>query len=179
MKWAMLPLKMTRRFISLKNVAVLLIVGASLLLTTNAFGMFKVCLFSPVKGKVVLNGQPVVGAVIERSYDWAWKNQKGRDETTTDQNGEFSLPAIYGTMILGSVMPHEPVIDQTINIQYQGKTHEAWYAHKHDYAENGELTYSENGKLTNRKLDVLCELSDTPQRHEEGILGYFGIAQLR
>jgi uncharacterized GH25 family protein len=65
--------------------------------------MLRLCLFSPVKGVVLHNGQPVAGAVIERSYDWAWKNQKDRDETTTDQNGEFCLPAIYRTMILGSV----------------------------------------------------------------------------
>jgi hypothetical protein len=168
------------QLISKKNVVLLLIilVGA-LLLTTKASAMFKVCLFSPVKGKVVFKGQPVVGAVIERSYDWAWKNQKGRDETKTDQNGEFLLPAIYGTMILGSVLPHEPVIDQTINIQYQGKTHEAWYTQKHDYSENGELVYPENGHLSYRKIDILCDLGDTPQRHEEGIMGYFGIAQLR
>jgi len=169
---------MIRRTILTKGAALLLIVLCSLAFSTHAFGMFKVCLFSPVKGKVVLKGQPVVGAVIKRSYDWAWKNQKGHDETTTDQNGEFSLPAIYGTMVLGSVLPHEPVIEQTINIQYQGKTYEMWYTRKHNYSENGELVYSENGDLTYRKIDFLCDLGDTPQRHEEGIVGYFGIGRL-
>ena len=170
---------MTWRIISIISAALLLIVGGSLLLTTNAFGMFKVCLFSPVKGKVVLNGEPVVGAVIERNYDWAWGNKKGSDETTTDQNGEFSLPAIYGTMILGSVLPHEPVIEQTINIQYQEKTHEAWFTNKRLYCENGELPYSVNGELTYRNIDILCELGDTPQWHEEGMRPYHGIGQLR
>ena len=141
--------------------------------------MFKVCLFSPVKGKVVLKGQPVVGAVIERSYDWTWGNKEGSDETTTDQNGEFTLPAIHGTMILGSMLPHEPMIEQTINIQYLGNTYEAWYTHKRDYSENGELVYSENNNLTYGKIDIFCDLVDTPERHEEGIMGYFGIAQLR
>ena len=159
---------MTWRFLTLKSAALLLVVGCSLFLTSNAFGMFKVCLFSPVKGKVVLNGQPVVGATIERSYDWAWKNQKGRDETTTDQNGEFSLPAINGTMVLGSVLPHEPVIEQTINIQYQEKTHEAWYFHKGEYSENGEL----RGKL----LCLLCDLAVEPKKQGEGMLKYFGMA---
>jgi len=131
--------------------------------------MFKVCLFSPVKGKVVLKGEPVAGAVIERSYDWAWKNKKGHDQTETDQNGEFSLPAIYGTMILGSVLPHEPVIEQTINIQHQGKTHEAWYFHKGEYSEHGEL----GGGV----LDLLCDLDHEPQKKNQGIYKYFGISE--
>ena len=159
---------MTWRITSIKSAALLLIVGGSLFLTTNASAMFKVCLFSPVKGKVVLNGQPVVGAVIERSYDWAWKNQKGRDEITTDQHGEFSLPAIYGTMILGKVAPHEPVIEQTINIQYPGEIHEAWYFHKGEYSENGEL----RGKL----LCLRCDLAVEPKKQGEGMLQYFGMA---
>jgi hypothetical protein len=162
---------MAGRFLSLKCAAVLLIVVGTLFLSTNAFGMFKVCLFSPVKGKVVLKGQPVVGAVIERSYDWAWKKQKGRDETTTDQNGEFSLPAIYGTMVLGSVLPHEPVIDQTINIQYQGKTYEAWYFHKGEYSEHGELS--------GRPLNLLCDLGVEPTKRGQGMVKYFGIAELK
>ncbi len=53
-------------------------------------GMFKVCLFSPVKGKVVFKGQPVVGAVIERRCTWNWKKTEQADQTTTDVNGEFS-----------------------------------------------------------------------------------------
>jgi len=170
---------MMRRIISTKGAAALLIMFAIPILSTNALAMFKVCLFSPVKGKVVNRGQPVVGAVIERSYDWAWKKQKGHDQTTTDQNGEFSLPAIYGTMILGSVLPHEPVIEQTINIQHQGETHEAWFTNKRLYSENGELPYSVNGELAYRKIDILCDLGDRPQWHEEGIRYYFGSSQLR
>lgn len=162
---------MTWRQTTTKGAAVLLIVVGALLLSTNAFGMFKVCLFSPVKGKVVLKGQPVVGAVIERSYDWAWKNQKGHDETTTDQNGEFSFPAIYGTMVLGSVLPHEPVIEQAINIQYQGKTHEAWYFHKGEYSEYGELV--------GRQLILMCDLGSEPMKKGQGVCRYFGIAELQ
>ena len=132
--------------------------------------MFKVCLFSPVKGKVVLNGQPVVGAVIERSYDWAWKNQKGRDETTTDQHGEFSLPAIYGTMILGKVAPHEPSINQEILIKFDGKSFGAWYTFKRDYAEYGEL----GGALNGQPIDLLCDLEKKITNHGE----YGGIGEL-
>jgi hypothetical protein len=155
----------------MKRMAALLIVAGVLILSTKAFGMFEVCLFSPVKGKVVLKGQPVVGAVIERSYDWAWKNQKGRDETKTDQNGEFSFPAIYGTMILGSVLPHEPSINQEILIKVDGKSYGAWYAFKREYAEYGEL----GGALNGQPIDLLCDLEKKVTNHGE----YGGIGELR
>jgi len=167
---------MTGRFLTLKRVAVLLVLGGTLLISTNTFGMFKVCLFSPVKGKVVLKGQPVVGAVIERSYDWAWKDQKGHDETTTDQNGEFSLPAIYGTMIMGSVLPHEPFVDQTIFISHQGKRYQAWWSDKRDYEEYGEL----GGLLKGKPIDLLCDLDGEIKNHDfRGCGQYGGIAELR
>lgn len=163
---------MTRRIIPIKvlGLVALLLVG-TLLFFNHTPGMFKVCLFSPVKGKVVYKGQPVVGAVIERSYDWAWGNKKATDQTTTDQNGEFSLPAIYGTMILGQVAPHEPVIDQTINILHEGKTHEAWYFHKGEYSENGELS--------GQSLNFVCDLDAQPQKKGEGRHRFFGTAELK
>ena len=138
--------------------------------------MFKVCLFSPVKGNVVLKGKPVAGAVIERSYDWAWKNQKGHDQTTTDQNGEFSLPAIYGTMILGSVLPHEPFIDQTILIKQDGKIYQAWCTDKRNYEEFGELA----GMLKGKPLNLMCDLEAELKNHDFRTYGqYGGIAELR
>jgi len=173
---------MTWRQTTTKGAAVLLMVVGTLLLSTHAFGMFKVCLFSPVKGKVVLKGQPVVGAVIERSYDWAWKNQKGRDETTTDQNGEFTFPAIYGTMVLGSVLPHDPVIDQTILINHVGKSYQAWRSAKRNYDEYGELSISKSlGKgpgLNGKPINLDCNL-DAEVTNHGGVGGYGGIAQLR
>jgi len=163
-----MPRRITPRYVL---VFITLFAIGALLISTQSSRMFKVCLFSPVKGKVVLKGQPVVGAVIERSYDWAWGNKKATDQTTTDQNGEFSFPAIHGTMILGQVAPHEPVIDQTINILHDGKTHEAWYFHKGEYSENGEL----NG----RELSFLCDLGDQPQKKGDGRFRFFGIAELK
>jgi hypothetical protein len=144
------------------------------ILSTNAFAMFKVCLFSPVKGKVVNKGQLVVGAVIERSYDWAWKDQKGHDQTETDQNGEFSLPAIYGTMILGSVLPHEPVIEQDIIINHEGTAYKAWHCYKREYDEFGEL----RGVLKQCPITLYCDLQSTFRRFEIGS-GYSGIGELK
>ena len=173
-----LPHLMAWQLFSLESASVLLVIGGALFLILNAFGVFKVCLFSPVKGKVVLKGQPVVGAVIERSYDWAWGNKQGSDETVTDQNGEFTLPAIYGTMFLGQIGPHEPYIFQTILIKHDGKTYQAWCTDKRDYGEFSELSmakiYGESPGLNGKPIDLYCPLEN--ELRPRG--GYGGIAEL-
>lgn len=163
---------MTRRTTPLKviGLVVVLILGAFLIFN-HISGMFKVCLFSPVKGKVIYKGQPVAGAVIERRYDWAWGNKQGTDQTTTDQNGEFSLPAIHGTMILGQVAPHEPSINQEIFIKADGKSYGAWFSFKRNYEDFGEL----RGTLNGRPIDLLCDLEKPVTNHGE----YGGIAERR
>jgi len=88
--------------------------------------MAKMVLWSAMKGRVLMNGQPAAGAVIVRDYSWHWKNEKGGDRTTTNANGEFALPAIEGSSLLGGLLPHQPVIEQVMKIEYQGKTYDAW-----------------------------------------------------
>ena len=88
--------------------------------------MGKKCLFSAVKGVVLDHGRPVEGAIIERSYKWSWKDQSGGDNTTTDARGAFSLPVIWGHSLSASLLPHEPLISQTILIKYGGKSYDAW-----------------------------------------------------
>lgn len=168
--------RMTRRITSIKVLGFvgLLVLGA-VLIFNHTPDMFKVCLFSPVKGKVVSKGQPVSGAVIERSYDWAWGNKKGTDQTTTDQNGEFSFPAIHGTMILGQVAPHEPYIDQLITIKHEGRTYQAWATDKRNYEEFGELA----GLLGQKPIELFCDLNVDPKNHDFRLKGqYGGLAEL-
>lgn len=137
---------------------VALVLCALLLLTSckvNAMG--KMCLFSAVHGVVLEHGQPVAGATIERSYNWAWKNRSGNDQATTDARGEFSLPAIWGSSVFGSLLPHEPMVEQTILIHVAGKTYKGWMLDKHNYAENGELG--------GRQIDIVCRLEAEPSHH--------------
>ena len=144
------------------------LVGALLLTTANeAKAMGKMCLFSAVRGVVLDHGKPVAGARIERSYKWAWKDQAGADETTTDAQGVFTLPAIWGRSLLGSILPHEPFVEQTILIQYGGATYNAWMLDKRDYDENGELD--------GRPISLLCKLEAEPVHHGR----VFGICELQ
>ena len=129
----------------------------------NAMG--KMCLFSAVKGVVLDHGKPVEGATIERSYKWMWNDRTGEDAATTDAQGAFSLPVIWGHSFFGSLMPHEPYVRQTILIRHAGKSYEAWLLNKRGYVENDEL----NG----RPISLVCRLEAEPARHGE----VFGICE--
>lgn len=129
----------------------------------NAMG--NKCLFSAVKGVVLDNGTPVQGARIERSYKWMWKDQTGADGTVTDAAGAFSLPSIWGGSFFGSLLPHEPLVRQTILIKHAGKSYKAWMFNKGEYAENGELK--------GRPISLVCRLDAEPTHHGE----VFGICE--
>lgn len=128
--------------------------------------MGKMVIFSAVRGQVLLNGAPVVGATVVREFDWAWKSEKGRDTALTDGQGRFAMDTITRSSFLGSLLPHEPVVRQTITIEHAGKRYMAWATYKHDYDENGEL----DGK----PINVTCRLDAEPQRRGE----VFGLCEL-
>lgn len=128
--------------------------------------MAKLVIFSAVDGRVLLDGQPVAGAVVERKFKWGWKDETGTDRATTGSDGTFSLPAIERSSLLGSLLPHEVVIDQTLVIAFAGKTYKAWALFKRDYDNNSEL----GGK----PLKLTCRLDKPPARRGN----LFGICEL-
>jgi hypothetical protein len=46
--------------------------------------------------------------VLVRACDWHRNNDKGGDRAVTNGAGEVALPAIEGSPLLGSLLPHEP-----------------------------------------------------------------------
>jgi len=127
--------------------------------------MGNLVLFSAVSGTVLLDGKPVAGAKVDREFDWAWKSEKGHDGTSTNAEGHFALPAITRSSFFGSLLPHEPLIKQTITINHAGKAYQAWVLFKRDYDNNGEL----DGK----PIALTCKLDTEPQRRGE----VFGICE--
>jgi hypothetical protein len=137
-----------------------------LLLAAVGEAMASMVIFSAVSGKVLQAGQPVAGAVVEREFRWAWKEETGKDSVITDAAGAFSLPMIERDSLLGSVLPHEPMVRQTILIKHAGKTHKAWLFDKGNYDANGEL----KGK----PIRLTCRLESQPVRRGD----VFGICEL-
>jgi hypothetical protein len=136
-----------------------LVLASALILVAGKAFMGKMCLFSEVKGKVLINGQPVQGAVVEREFRWAWKGEVGKDSVTTGRDGDFTLPAIYRSSLFGSMLPHEPMVRQTILIKNGAQTYKAWLFDKGNYDENGEL----NGK----PIVLSCSLQNEPKQTGE------------
>ncbi len=129
--------------------------------------MSKMYLFSEVKGIVVNKGVPIEGAIVEQEFRWAWKDEVGMEQTKTDAEGKFSFPAVVRSSFFGSLLPHEPMVTQTILIKFDGNVYKAWMFDKGDYKENGEL----NGKA----ISLYCELEE-PLSHKDNV---YGICQLR
>jgi len=46
--------------------------------------------------------------VLVRACDWHRNNDEGGDRAVTNGAGEVALPAIEGSPLLGSLLPHEP-----------------------------------------------------------------------
>jgi len=117
--------------------------------------MAEMVLWSAMKGRVVLNGQPAAGAVLTRKYHWHWGDKKSSDQATANAAGEFSFPAIEGRSMLAGVLPHQPVIEQVMKIDYQGKTYNAWAFFKYSYKANSE----NNGQPINVTCRLEAEMS--------------------
>lgn len=137
----------------------LLIHGQSMAFTKNLY------LFSEVEGIVLLNGEPVVGAVVEQEYHWHWGDQRRSSTAVADQRGYFHFPTITGRSFTAQLFPHEPVITQFLRIKYNGQSHKGWFHSKHNYEEKGEIGES--------PLRLQCDLNDEPGPHPE--IGSFGI----
>lgn len=154
------------------------LIALALFTATETKAMSKVCLFSPVKGKVTRDGRPVAGATIVRTYNWTSNDKKGGDETKTDASGEFSFPAIYQTMLLGSLLPHEPVVRQKLTMQLDGKLYELFECSRHNYKEGCEFGYD----IVINPLELACDLANEPEKHAVGSTEipryYYGIGIL-
>ena len=121
--------------------------------------MAKMVMWSEMKGRVLMNGRPASGAVLTRNFFWQWKSEKGSDQATANAAGEFSFPTIERSSFVGGLLPHEPVVEQTMTIQFEGKSYKAWGLFKHSY----ELNAENNG----RPIDVTCRLEAERTMHGE------------
>lgn len=138
----------------------ILLVILALILTTAGCGKYnplRTCVFSPVKAKLLLDGEPVKGATVIRRWDW----QTLREErTVTDDNGYFHFPVVYEYSIL-RLLPAEIVIGQGLYTVVDGEEFSFWTNARRDAEENSEYQ--------GRSIDIMCDLRD-----EEILIKEFG-----
>ena len=120
----------------------------------------KMCLFSGISGVITLDGQPVINARLKRIVRKAHSEGKKTDETTTDDKGYFSMPAVFDRSIVGKILPMEFSVPQQIYVYYQGQEYKIWSGVKRDREENSESS--------GNPLIVSCELN---QEHEIASVG--------
>jgi hypothetical protein len=105
------------------------------------------CVFSEVTGVVLLDGKPAAGATVRRHFEY---RDKRSDETMTNDEGRFALPALHERS-LARLLPAEFVVAQAIIVEYQGQQYRIW--------SNTKRRPEPDSELGDRPLRLRCELS--------------------
>lgn len=116
----------------------------------------KDCLFSAISGTITLNGEPAAGAHVKRTAGKAHVEGEFTDDTFTDENGYFAMPAIWERNLLSRVFPMEFVVPQEIVVSYKGEDYNIWISIKRSREENSESL--------GKPLVVQCELASERRR---------------
>ncbi len=135
----------------------------------GSFGK-ELVLFSPVNGVVLEGGKPVPGATVTRMLQWKELNME--DQVTTSDAGEFSFSAKTVKSMLWRIIPHNPVIMQSIVVHVGEKPFKAWKFQKGNYKLNSESD--------GRAFRVRCDIQDPARSHDiNDLFSYFGICTLQ
>ena len=114
-------------------------------------------LFSNISGTITIDGKPLSNAKVVRTVRKAHTTDTElTDETTTDVNGYFSMPAIRQKSVAATFLPMAFGTPQLLHVYHKGTKQEIWSGTKMDPAENAEA----NGK----PLVVECDLTNERKR---------------
>ncbi len=107
----------------------------------------KVCLFSKISGVITFEGKPVANALLTRT---ASLSKDKVDQTRTDENGYFEMPAVFERTIT-KFLPQEFVAKQVISVEFNNQNYDIWSGVKR--------TPEENAESRGENLQVSCELT--------------------
>jgi hypothetical protein len=130
-------------------------------------------IFSELRGVVLVQGRPVAGAQVVRSWHWDLTSERGADAAVTDAEGRFHLPAVLRRGWLRRWLPHEPFVEQTIDVTHAGGTVTVWMLDRRNYRPGGELGPERSAPA----LAVTIEL-DAPLAHRGPVYGRATVAPL-
>lgn len=121
-------------------------------------GLFSKCIFSAVKGKITLDGNPVSGAKVKRYYDWGNIEKENTIVTESNDEGNFSFSEVNISSLSASLnIISQPTIVQNITIEHEGREYTAWSFFKGNYESGGETGAS--------PIEMHCDLSSEFTKH--------------
>lgn len=115
----------------------------------------KSCVFSEVNGVLLFQGKPAAGAVVKRQVEY---QDKDGDQTTADDAGRFSLPALYQRSVV-KFLPAEFVAAQSLVVEYQGQEYKIW--------SNTKRKPEPNAELGGQPLNLSCEITGELKLYRE------------
>lgn len=107
----------------------------------------KTCVFSSVKARLTMNGEPLKGVTVIRRWEW---HELKEETTQTDAQGNFSFPAVFESSVT-RMLPMELVIAQGLYVKVGAEEKKFWSNSKREPKENAEY----NG----RPISLVCELT--------------------
>jgi hypothetical protein len=122
-------------------------------------------LFSQLNGTVLMGGKPCADAQILQTVSDGGGEEISA-QTSSDDNGKFSLPAITKSKGFLSLLPGEFVAAQQILILYEGKEYQGWISTKRSPEPNSEAQGA--------NFELVCDLD----READYGPDYFGICSL-
>lgn len=126
-----------------------LIISLFIVFSVGAYAVgIKQCLFSEMTGVVSFEGKPAAGVKLVRLVN---KNKDIIDETITDEDGNFTFPAVFTKSYLSKILPTEFVVYQNITAYFNDQEFEVWSGVKR--------TPDENAESRGKPLVVKCNLS--------------------
>jgi len=127
----------------------------------SIFNPTKTCVFSEVKARLTLSGEPLKGVKVTRQWEW---HKRQSDEAITDAEGYVTFPVVYESSVT-RLLPAEIVIGQQLSVILNGEEKIFWSNAKREPEQNSEYGGS--------SFNVMCELTE-----EEVVIRDFGSLML-
>ena len=122
-------------------------------------------LFSEVVGTVVVNGEPIEGAVVKQNVSRGHR-EAFTQTTETGPDGSFQFDEVSSSKKLLDFLPGEMVVQQEIEIIHDDQMFQGWIFTKRD-----GLTGSESD---GERFKLVCDIAREPDFDGK----YFGICRL-
>ncbi len=140
-----------------------IVVVLALVMAGGYFGLTSIGLqgplytFNAVEGRVLNQGQPMAGAVVERRTRQA-STDAVVETVETSPDGRFAFPEAQFDSFFTRVLPHQPVVTQEIMIRVDGQRYDGWFHTKFDYKR----------EFDGAPLRFECELTRDPEDNPNG-----------